>query len=322
MFGQQNWVESMQEPSNRPADAGLVRHALLNWRHSLTLGAFDSAQIGGALAFPPKPLRVLGLSAFAIILGLVWARLVLTWTTGPVLPVSEFVAPQVNASASPRLSELNTTALVSSDPFFASVPDTLRSVSPAVNAPETTLDLKLFGIRAGQDSSQGSAIVRTPDKRQGSFQVGDALFDGVRLEQVLPDRVVISRGGVRESLYLDPEGSRSRASLSPATNRAAAGPSDSQLSISDALERIQLRPRIVGNTISGFYVAPESDPATLALGGLEINDVVMSVNGVSLVSAERITDVIEELQDATFVEMQIERDGASNAVEIDLSGAR
>jgi len=312
----------MQEPSNRPADAGLVRYALMNWRHALALRAFDSAQLGAALAYPPRPLRVLVLSVFAVILGLVWARLVLTWTTGPVLPVPKFAAPQVNASASPPLSELNTTALVSSDPFFASVPDMPKSMHRAVNAPETTLDLKLFGVRAGHDSSQGSAIVRTPDKRQGSFQVGDALFEGVRLEQVLPDRVVISRGGVRESLYLDPEGSRSRVSPSPATNRASAGPSDSRLSISAALERIQLRPRIVGNTISGFYVAPESDPATLALGGLEINDVVMSVNGVRLVSTERITDVIEELQDATSVQMQIERDGAPNAVNIDLSEAR
>jgi S1-C subfamily serine protease len=55
---------------------------------------------------------------------------------------------------------------------------------------------------------------------------------------------------------------------------------------------------------------------------LQQNDVVISVNGVRLVNAERITDVIGELRAATTVEIQIERDGTPQTLTLNMGGAR
>ncbi len=312
----------MQDFSDGPADGGSKRQSSMRLPSGLRLPRLDSADVVRAIARPPLSLQVTVLTILAGLLGVVWSQLVLTWTVGPVLPESEFRLPEQNIASGARVAETDFSVLVNSDPFFATVASQSSALATQVAAPETKLDLKLFGVRAGQNPEEGSAIVRTPDKQQGSFRVGDQVMAGVRLDQVLPDRIVISRAGVRESLLLDP-GSESGSSLvRPAAGGSLASPSASRLSISDAFQRLQLRPRVIGNTISGFYITPESDPAVLRLSGLQQNDVVMSVNGVRLASAERITDVVDELQAATSVEVQVERDGILETMAFDLSGVQ
>lgn len=65
---------------------------------------------------------------------------------------------------------------------------------------ETTLNLVLHGTWITEDG--GAAFIKTPDEKQGRYSIGDTITNGVTLEKVFRDQVVINRGGARESLRL------------------------------------------------------------------------------------------------------------------------
>lgn len=65
---------------------------------------------------------------------------------------------------------------------------------------ETTLDLVLHGTWITEDG--GAAFIKTPDEKQGRYSIGDTITNGVTLEKVYRDQVVINRSGARESLRL------------------------------------------------------------------------------------------------------------------------
>lgn len=197
------------------------------------------------------------------------------------------------------------------------------------DAPETTLDLKLFGIRAVKESNTGSAIIRTPDLKQSAFHVGEELLDDVYLRRVMPDRVFISRNGVIESLFLDESAARlvsspmeQGSSIAPPAGAAAqTSPAEvAGLSGASLFEAVQLRPRLNGNTIEGYYVQPKGDGSVFKKMGLQPSDVLIAVNGMRLVNNERIQEAIEELRYADTVVVELERDGRPERITVSLGG--
>ena len=71
------------------------------------------------------------------------------------------------------------------DPFNRVDPVEIESVvEVGEDAPETTLNLKLTGRTAG---SNGTAILRTPDNKEGNYRLGDEIVSGVTLKAVNKD---------------------------------------------------------------------------------------------------------------------------------------
>lgn len=127
-----------------------------------------------------------------VVLAVQFARLVWTLVT-PVGPVGEWRPPQ-----SPLMSVQARTALLARvDPFFRG---NAGAQGPAA---VTSLSLKLYGIRLNEASGGGSAIIATPDGVQSSIAVGQEVVAGVTLKAVAIDHVVLNRGGVDETLYID-----------------------------------------------------------------------------------------------------------------------
>ena len=67
-------------------------------------------------------------------------------------------------------------------------------------APETTLDLKVYGMRADLNGDSSSAIIETPDNKQATYFVGDEIISGVTLKSVDIDFVILDRNGTNERL--------------------------------------------------------------------------------------------------------------------------
>ncbi|MEW4468269.1 type II secretion system protein N [Parasphingorhabdus sp. JC815] len=110
----------------------------------------------------------------------------------PMGPVGDWQAAQVQV-----LSPQARTILFNNfDPFYRGAP------TASVNI-VTSLQLTLYGIRMNTGSGLGSAILAGPDGVQKSYPVGQEIMPGVTLYAVHFDHVVIDRGGIRESLYLD-----------------------------------------------------------------------------------------------------------------------
>lgn len=222
------------------------------------------------------------------------ARLVWAIAT-PVGPVGDWKAGSDVALASRAGS-----ALGGFDPFFR----LSGTKGPVV---VTSLDLKLFGVREDQASGRGSAIIGTPDGRQRSFAVGDEIVPGVRLTAVGFDNVTISRGGVAEQLFLDqsPGTAPAPAELPPlvsapvATNAAPA----------QEVPQIRVQPRLENGRVAGLVVMPGGSGDAFRAAGFAPGDVIVSVNGQHITSADQARAMAAQVQGAGAATIVVNRDG-------------
>lgn len=134
----------------------------------------------------PFLLGLIGLLLLVQAIRLIWV------VVTPLGPVGDWRANEVQVlSPQARLSLFS-----SFDPFFRNGPAVSGNVV-------TSLQLTLYGIRMNAGSGLGSAILAGTDGVQDSYAVSDEIQPGVTLASVHFDHVVIDRGGVMESLYLD-----------------------------------------------------------------------------------------------------------------------
>ncbi len=67
-------------------------------------------------------------------------------------------------------------------------------------AAPTGIAIKLLGIVAASGGRRGHAVVQLDAKQILAVHEGEDVAPGVRLAEVLPDHLVLERGGVRETL--------------------------------------------------------------------------------------------------------------------------
>ena len=198
-------------------------------------------------------------------------------------------------------------------------PDAIES------APETTLALELLGIRATSDPEVGSAIIKTPDKKQRAFGVGQPIMPNVELARVFRNHVVISRHGLPEALYFEGEGqptrtngtlaSRSQPTLAPQSRSVSRSLRDAM----DLFAEIQLRPRRNGRRVEGYFLQPRGDGTRFATAGFAPGDVLLAVNGNPIVNGEHAMELIEELKGAEQVTFEVERGGKKQSLRLEFN---
>lgn len=209
-------------------------------------------------------------------------------------------------------------------PVAAKNPFTLADAAPiegagpaAPEAAETTLDLALHGTWV--DPERGAAIIRTPDGKQNTFVVGDAICCGAVLEGVYPDQVIIARAGVRESLRLP-----NKREAAPPPQAAAPVPVERVPADSSALSDIQSISRTVrfrpapdgtGGARLALYAA--GDKRAFEELGFREGDILLSVNGAPAPTGlDGVSQLLTTLAGAPSVVIGVERDGAPASVEI------
>jgi len=154
-------------------------------------------------------------------------------------------------------------------------------------APETTLDLTLKGLRAGP---QDSAFIQTPDRKTGNFYIGDTIIDGVTLEAVNPDFVVIERAGSLERLTIDrdttltPAPTLTSTLVRTAQQRRPNPSSKQQLVAGDLIRNVSFDRAMEGGELKGYSISSSNNAgaAQLSAFGFEDGDVVRSINGTNL----------------------------------------
>lgn len=252
------------------------------------------------------PLAHLFIGLLAILLATQAARLFWTVVT-PVGPLGNWRAPSVNiVPSSARV------ALFSGfDPFF-------RNDAVAASADNvTSLNLTLFGIRANESSGGGSAIIAGEDGIQNSYAVGEEVAPGVILDAVAFDHVILSRGGIRESLYLDQ--SVPAETVNPATNAGAAPATASSRDVAlnaDSLQKsIGFAPRNEGGRVTGLVLQPRDDGTMLRIAGFQPGDIVVAVNGRPVSSA---ADIASQLRPGARLSVEVERGGSKVPIALNL----
>ena len=208
------------------------------------------------------------------------------------------------------------------DPFrmaSASPPAPASELEPGPDLAETTLNLVLHGTWITSDG--GAAFIKTPDEKQGRYAVGDAITNGVTLERVYRDQVVINRNGARESLRLinrEPVAAAGGASAPAQENKIQSNISG----LASIGQLITAQPELddVGNV--RLVLEPTGDKEAFEELGLRTGDTLVAVDnrpiGPDIAAGLNLIAAIEGKPSVTIT---VERDGVVMPVTIALPPA-
>jgi general secretion pathway protein C len=215
------------------------------------------------------------------------------------------------------------------------------------NAQETRLALTLTGIVASTEDGRGSAVIKS-GATEKVFGVGDALpaSGQVVLAKVMPQQVVIDNNGTYEliKLYEGPGISiPTRAARLPQQDATASAPSASlneasipataaqQTALASQYRRqlydspeslasvVSVSPVREGDRVIGYRLAPGADRVAFDTFGFQSGDIVTAVNGLALSDASNTVKLYQTMKDATQASFDIERDGGTVTVNVDLA---
>ncbi len=250
-------------------------------------------------------IRTMLIVLFAAIIGLLVARLfwLIVEPEGSVSQIMPVYANSATAGTA-RTGQVDINLLYRDNPFgdieliSADIPD----------APETTLDLRLVGLRAATVDAEGAAIIVTPDNRQNLYAPGDKILNNVYLDRVLTDRVILKKNGTLESLFRDNRegqflvigGEEPR----QVPIEAETGRQRQIMSRQAFMENVRITPASKDNSIIGYQLSSRSDRDMFEQSGLKDGDIVTVLNGL------RIADLGQEELITQF--------GAANELDLEV----
>ncbi|MEA5446637.1 type II secretion system protein GspC [Gammaproteobacteria bacterium AB-CW1] len=298
------------------------------------LGGFDRERLQGLARHLPTAFTL------GLVIAIAYSVADIAWR---VIPLDD--APVANGGPAPSVAEVPDTEdhtdleqLLALSVFGEPDPeeDTTEEIDLAeLNAPETQLNLELRGVLATEIPEMARAIIASGRDEDKSYKVGDSLGSGATLRAIYSNRVILERGGELETLRLPRENGEDglvRAQASDRTARQDRGNGDEYTvpedvaglrdSIRENPERITdvIRPtphREDGEMV-GFRVFPGRMRDEFQQMGLRAGDIVTAVNGTPLDSAAAGMRLLNELEDASSVELTIRRGGRETSVTISL----
>jgi hypothetical protein len=227
------------------------------------------------------------------------------------------------APATPPQAARPVIAASAVNPFKNGVAPAALDVAELVNGPdleETSLDLALHGTWI--DDTGGTAIIKTPDDKQGRYRPGDTVWESVTLEQVFRDQVIIDRDGTLESLRLigRQPSAADRSEGDEASDTKAAGEVFASLG-----SFISVAPQTDNVGGVNLVLEPPADDdhayTSFLASGLRPGDVLVGIDGEPV--GRDIGADIEYLQKASGrnkITVNVDRGGVVTPIEIDLKG--
>ncbi len=199
-------------------------------------------------------------------------------------------------------------------------------------APETRLNLTLHGVFVDEDPEQGAAIIGTSGSTQKYYKVGATIMNGVTLQGVFTDRVVLLRNGQSEVLRFPkvPTVGSSSVLNDRALPSARGESSTASTSLSGYREVFQQEPLKIFEHVrfipvrsreglKGYRVLPQKNRELYNKLGIRPSDLVTAVNGVSLTNDQEAMKLIDMLKDASSVQVDIVRNGQPQSLTFTLN---
>lgn len=185
---------------------------------------------------------------------------------------------------------------------------------------ETTLNLVLHGTWITEGG--GAAFIKTPDEKQGRYSIGDTITNGVTLEKIFRDQVVINRGGARESLRLINR--EERMPINRASAPAQESKIDSDVSgLASIGNLIIAQPELddVGNV--RLILQPAADEEAFEDLGLRTGDALVAVDNKPIgADVAAGLQLIASIKGRPNVTISVERDGVVLPVTVALPNAK
>lgn len=256
---------------------------------------------------------------FAVTIGVIVAKLVFALFAPAAIPETLPASAAGGPAAAAPIGYVNSPFRIAAVEATAPPPDETAAYE------ETQLDLTLHGVFVFEGVP--TAIISTPDGKQGSFGIGETIWSDAELERIVSSvQVVILVSGARETLTLknrDPKsadrGARpSGPSPAPVPPPAqGSGLKSGALPIGD-VARLSLAP---SNNGPAVVIQPGPNRGAFNAAGLKPGDILISVNnrriGPDLASeSARFANLAQSGQ----IRLLVERNGTPVPVEINLAG--
>lgn len=191
--------------------------------------------------------------------------------------------PVLVAGPAPTLAAGTRTYDFTYNPFAAgdSDGDTTPIADTGDDAPETTLNLQLKGLRSGEN---GTAFIRTPDGQEDNVYIGEEIMPGVFLRGVFPTHVLIDVNG--QTQRLTTEDAKDARRGSPAAPERSGGLQTIRTADASALlSQVQIIPSFdTSMNRNGVMVKPRTSAIDLSAFGLQDGDIITRFAGQSVVS--------------------------------------
>lgn len=215
-------------------------------------------------------------------------------------------------------------------------PQSINLAQLARNAPATTLKLTLRGTLALPDAKMGMAMIEDEHGSERGYNVGDEVAGGATLTEVYTDHVVLSHEGAAETLQLPrpeahapelPEanrqnlaGEQGKASSVPPTYvppQMAHGALDwsqaqkrLQIDPAELARQVHVEPVFENGKIAGARLSGGGQIGTmLSQAGLKPTDLITAVNGTALSGLSNPQQLMDNLKDASSLQVTVLRDG-------------
>lgn len=203
-----------------------------------------------------------------------------------------------------------------------------ESTQAALDAPETTLNVRLVGLVASAQAERSAAIIEQSGRQQ-TYIIGERISNSrASVEQILPDRVLLDNGGRREVLYIEgrdgaeaqlrihtpsPNAEQPRRSNQPIrintrdNQQVAEAVAQARENPAAILEMINISPVREGEDIVGYQLRPRQNRELFTGLGLEVGDVAVAINGYDLTDPAQALAAMNELEDSSRAIIQVRR---------------
>ena len=202
---------------------------------------------------------------------------------------------------------------LSGDPFIKGTNQSLNQVF-SIDVPPTSLSLRLYGIRYSNSGQLDAAILGFDPNNQRIYKTNEVIADNIILEFIEPERVVISRGGIRESVTFD-----SDTALSPEITKVLANSSKGikveDINSSALSQMISFQPYFSNGTLKGYQIYPGNKSKLFDRSGLKSGDVLVAVNGLDI----KDPSVLKELSVFGQVKLNLIREDDNLSIIVKLN---
>lgn len=214
------------------------------------------------------------------------------------------------------------------------IPDQVEGPSQA-NIPLSSLNLKLAGVIASDRG--GFALISVNGQPQAPFFIGEKIVDNAVLDSVLPDRIILIRNGIKESLLLDSDAENTSAVASPlaspdprtgATGGLLKKIGDNRYQVNRSLVKentsnpdLLRQALIVPNEGGGFLVKNIQAGSVIDKLGLKAGDVITKVNNLplnSMVDVMQLYRLTGDINKINNVNVEVVRNGQAETLNYNL----
>jgi general secretion pathway protein C len=207
--------------------------------------------------------------------------------------------------------------------------------SAFIDAPKTSLNLKLVGLMYSTHKNEARAIIESPNDGARSYATHERVADKAEIYSIEPDRVILFHAGRQEALMLDPKQETSGIQ-SDTGNQRINDPNKNQASTElqsasrqnladvpktpDELMRdFSATPVVENGELLGFRLKALRKPEIMKEWGIDPNDVITAVNGISLNTPGRVMVLYDKLKKQREFEITLNNGGNSRTITVDLN---